>query len=138
MRRIVLDTNSLIQILPRRARFNIVWQSFLKGETTLCVSNEILEEYLEILQRLTSPEMAEYVIKTITNSHFVEFVTPYYHFHLIQADDDDNKFVDCTIAANAQFIVTNDHHYDILEAIYFPKVFVKTLEKFCDELRYSF
>lgn len=32
----------------------------------------------------------------------IELITPYYRFGLIQADADDNKFVDCTIAANAE------------------------------------
>ena len=50
------------------------------------------------------------------------FFTPYYHFNLISADPDDNKFVDCAIQANAHYIVTNDHHYDVLRHIEFPKV----------------
>lgn len=46
----------------------------------------------------------------------------HYHFNLITADPDDNKFVDCAIQANAHYIVTNDHHYDVLRHIEFPKV----------------
>ena len=33
---------------------------------------------------------------------------PHYTFALIEADKDDNKFVDCAIAANAKCIVTED------------------------------
>lgn len=88
-----------------------MWQSFVDGKNKLCVSNEILEEYIEILQRLTDNETAEYVVKTILNSPFVELITPFYHFNLITVDPDDNKFVDCAISANAHYIVTNDHHY---------------------------
>lgn len=43
--RLVLDTNCLIQVIPSRSRYHSVWQSFERGENTLCVSNEILEEY---------------------------------------------------------------------------------------------
>ena len=46
----------------------------------------------------------------------------YFHFGLIKTDVDDNKFVDCAIQANAHYIVTNDHHYDVLRHIEFPKV----------------
>ena len=46
--KIVLDTNSLIQSVPRQSQYHIVWESLVKGENKLCVSNEILEEYLEI------------------------------------------------------------------------------------------
>lgn len=75
----------------------------MDGKNKLCVSNEILEEYIEILQRLTDNETAEYVVKTILNSPFVELITPFYHFNLITVDPDDNKFVDCAISANAHY-----------------------------------
>lgn len=134
MARIVLDTNSLIQCLPSRSRYHAVWQSFERGENTLCVSNEILEEYTEILQRLTSNEVAEHFIKMIVNSPFVEFRNTFFAFHLIEADPDDNKFVDCCIEAQAHCIVTNDHHYDILAHIPFPKVLVLSLADFYREI----
>lgn len=127
--KIVLDTNSLIQSIPRQSRYYVVWESLVKGENVLCVSNEILEEYIEILQRLTDYETAELIVKTIINSPFVELVTPYYHFQMIQADPDDNKFVDCAIAANARYIVTDDHHYDVLLDLDFPKVSIIKLDE---------
>ena len=132
MSRIVLDTNGLIQILPQRSKYHRIWESFVGGENVLCVSTEILNEYFEIMQRLINLEVAEYVIKTIINSSFVQFIDPYYHFGLIEADPDDNKFVDCAIAANAQFIVTNDHHYNVLHQIDFPKVNVINIDDFLD------
>ena len=36
--RLVLDTNCLIQVIPSRSRYHSVWQSFERGENTLCVS----------------------------------------------------------------------------------------------------
>lgn len=102
----------------------------MDGKNKLCVSNEILEEYIEILQRLTDNETAEYVVKTILNSPFVELITPFYHFNLIIVDPDDNKF-DCAISANAHYIVTNDHHYDVLKDIDFPKVNIVNIQQFC-------
>ena len=121
MAKLVLDTNCLIQSIPQRSRYHVLWQSFVDGKNKLCVSNEILEEYIEILQRLTDNETAEYVVKTILNSPFVELITPFYHFNLITVDPDDNKFVDCAISANAHYIVTNDHHYDVLKDIEFSQ-----------------
>ena len=128
--RIVLDTNCLIQSISPRSRYHVVWESLVDGRNTLCVSNEIIMEYLEILQRLTDHDTAETVVKTIINSRFVEFITPYYNFGLITQDPDDNKFVDCAIAANARFIVTNDHHYDILKGIDYPPIDIINLEEF--------
>ena len=131
--RIVLDTNCLIQSIPQKSPFRTVWESFLSGENTLCVSNDIIEEYMEILQRLTDERTATLVIKTIIESPFVEFITPYYQFHLITADPDDNKFVDCAIAAAAKYVVTDDHHYDVLRLNNtFPTVEVINLKDFLE------
>jgi putative PIN family toxin of toxin-antitoxin system len=128
--RIVLDTNSLIQSIPEKSPYYGVWLSILRGENTLCVSNEILEEYGEILQRLAGYQTAEYVLDAITKSKHVEMISPYYHFGLISTDPDDNKFVDCAIAANARYIVTNDKHYDVLRQTKFPVVDVISLREF--------
>lgn len=134
MARIVLDTNCLIQCLPQKSKFHLVWESFETGQNVLCVSNSIIEEYVEIMQRLINVEVAEYVIKTIINSPFVEFITPFYQFHVIDTDLDDNKFVDCAVAARAKYIVTNDHHFDVVKKSVFPKVIVVSLQTFYNEL----
>ena len=128
-----MDTNCLIQIISPRSKYHTLWETFVIGENVLCVSNEIIEEYLEILQKLTNTEIAEYIVKTIINSPFVIFKDPFYKFNLIQADLDDNKFVDCAIAAQAKCIISNDHHYDILSTIPFPKVEVVRLIDFMEK-----
>lgn len=137
MSRLVLDTNCLIQIVSPRSKYHSLWMSFVRGEYELCVSNEIVDEYLEILQKLTSVEVAEYIMKTIINSPFVVFIDPFYKFDLIQADKDDNKFVDCAIAAQARCIISNDHHYDILSTISFPHVEVIKLTDFMEIMKAS-
>ena len=134
MSRIVLDTNSLIQSLPARSIYNRAWKSFFDGTNTLCVSNEILEEYEEIIERLVGPEIAKLTIDTIICNPYTAFFTPHYHFNLILSDPDDNKFVDCAIAANAKFNVSEDHHFDVLRNYSFPKVSVVRLDDFLSSL----
>lgn len=128
--RIVLDTNCLIQSIPSKSPYRRVWDSILSGENVLCISNEIIEEYSEILTKLTNRDTAAIVLNAILNSPFVEFITPYYRFSMIHADPDDNKFVDCAIAGNARYIVTNDHHYDVLRNTAFPHVDVLAIDEF--------
>lgn len=128
--RIVLDTNSLIQCIGRHSIYRDVWLSVLKGRNTLCLSNEILFEYEEILCRFFNKDLAASVINTIMECGHVELVNPAFHFNLITADPDDNKFVDCAIQANARYIVTNDGHYNVLRHIDFPKVDIVRLMDF--------
>lgn len=128
--RVVIDTNCLIQIIPRKSIFHNLWKLILNGDLTLCVSNEIINEYMEILQRLIDIRTAELVITTIIENPYVEFFSPTYRFNLITADPDDNKFVDCAIVSQAKCIVSNDNHYSILKDIEFPKVEVFSLSEF--------
>ena len=69
-----------------------------------------------------SVDVAIHVIHLLLESEYVELINPYFRLQLIEADHDDDKFVDCAIQANAHYIVTNDHHYDVLRHIDFPKV----------------
>ena len=64
----------------------------------------------------------------------VKQITPFYKWNLIDTDPDDNKFVDCAIAANAKFIVTEDHHFDVLMEIDFPSVDVINIDNFLREV----
>lgn len=129
MARLVLDTNCLIQCIAHRSVYHEIWISLLDGRNILCVSNEILEEYEEILERKTSHQFAKLAIDVIVNNPYTMFITPYYHFDLIKADPDDNKFVDCAVIGKAKFIVTEDRHYQVLKEIDFPKVEIISLEK---------
>lgn len=131
---IVVDTNCLVMSVSKRNSYKRVWQSLLSGKFVLCVSTEIMAEYAEVLGRNISPYVADMVIETILHLKNVFYVTPYYRFHLITADEDDNKFVDCAIAANAKYIVTEDHHFDVLRSIPFPSVEVMGIDDFLKEL----
>jgi len=122
MARLVLDTNSLIQCISRRCPYHELWLTFLDGRNQLCVSNEILEEYAEILEIKASPKFSELAIDVIINNPNTLFITPFYHFNMIEKDPDDNKFVDCAVAGQAKFVVTEDNHYKILENLSFPKI----------------
>ena len=128
--RIVLDTNCLLASLSRRGAYFNVWKGLQQGKYTLCVSNEILEEYEEILTQSTNSVIASNVVQTLLNAPTVEFIEPFYRFNLITQDPDDNKFVDCAIAGNATYIGSNDSHFDILKQTDFPKLIVKKIQEF--------
>ena len=132
--RIVLDTNCLLMAISNRNHFHRVWQAFVNNEYTLCVTNEIIEEYVEVIGRNISERAAEAVVYIIMTRSNVLHIDPHFRFGLIEADPDDNKFVDCAIAAGANYIVSQDHHFDILKTIAFPKVDVVTIEEFLMEI----
>ena len=132
---IVLDTNCLIMAISAQNEYYQVWQDFLDGKYVLCVTNDIIEEYSEVIARNISPLVSEFIITAILNRKNIKLISPSYAFHLIEADEDDNKFVDCAIIGNANYIVTQDHHLNILKQISFPKVDVITLKAFLADLQ---
>ncbi len=134
MDNVVIDTNSLIMAISSRSAYHKIWKSFLAGDYCLCISNEILEEYAEVIARNISVNVARYVVYTIMERKNVRQITPSYKWKLITADPDDNKFVDCAIAANARCIVTEDHHFNVLKEIGFPSVDVVSIDDFLKEI----
>lgn len=126
----VLDTNCLIMSLSSRNQYSFIWNSFVNGIFNLCVTNEILEEYEEVISRNINSKVAKLVISYMLMLPNVKYFDPHYSFGLIQADYDDNKFVDCAIVANARCIVSEDHHFDVLENVDFPKVDVIGIDDF--------
>ena len=129
-RGIVLDTNCLISSLSKKGQYYPVWKGLQTGQYILCVSTEILEEYAEVIAQKMSAQVASSVIHLLLESSNVELINPYFSLHLIDADQDDNKFVDCAFAANATFIVSNDKHFDVLKVISFPQLIVLKLKEF--------
>ena len=136
MRQVVLDTNALIQALPSKSRYHKIWTDFLAGRYCLCVSNEILTEYEEILAEHTSPDVAHNVVEAIARHPQTIYRESYFHFHLLaDIDKDDDKFVDCAITANADYIVTEDNHFAHLKQIPFPQLTILTLDEFNELLK---
>ena len=133
--KIVLDTNCLLVSISKYGEAYPVWRGFLDGKYTLCVSTDILEEYEEIIANLTTPDVAKNVVDAILKRKNVEHVDPHFHWHLITADPDDNKFVDCAFAAGATYIVSEDSHFDVLRHIAFPKLLLLRLKEFVEILQ---
>lgn len=114
MQRIVLDTNCLLMSIPRKSPYHQILLDFLAGKYLLCVSNEVVLEYEEILTRKVGSLVANNIINAILASSNTIFINPQKRYQLIKSDSDDNKFVDCAISANAKYIVSQDHHYDVI------------------------
>ena len=114
MQRIVLDTNCLLMSIPRKSPYHQILLDFLAGKYLLCVSNEVVLEYEEILTRKVGSLVANNIINAILASSNTIFINPQKRYQWIKSDPDDNKFVDCAISANAKYIVSQDHHYDVI------------------------
>jgi len=128
--KVVLDTNCLVVALAQKSPYRCIWETFRQGKYSLCYSTEILQEYEEVLQRYYSISTVVLTIEMLLKSPNVIQNVPYYRWNLIIADPDDNKFVDCALNAGADYLVTNDRHFNILDKIEFPPIKVINIDMF--------
>ena len=133
-KKIVLDTNCLVQMISMHSPYRPAWQAFREVKYLLCVSNDILNEYNEILEKVANATVAHNIVNAIARSPYTRMFDPHFRFGLIEQDPDDNKFVDCAIVAGAEYIVSEDAHFRVLDTIPFPSVSVKRLEEFMHDL----
>ena len=133
--RIVLDTNCLVQIVAKQAKYGYVWNDVLDGKITLCVTNEILFEYEEILAKFYGQKVARMVVEMILILPQTQKFDIYYHWTLVTEDPDDDKFVDCAVVANAKYLVSDDKHFNVLSKISFPKIDVLKLAEFAEIIK---
>ncbi|MEM1328052.1 MAG: putative toxin-antitoxin system toxin component, PIN family [Bacteroidota bacterium] len=128
---IVLDTNCLIQIMPRRAKHRWLYDALINNKLILAISTEIINEYEETINTFYESEsLGRHVTKMILDLPQIKKISPTFRWQLIEADPDDNKYPNCAIAAQADYIITHDKHFNILKQIPFPKVVCVTLDEF--------
>ena len=132
--KIVLDTNCLVNVIMPGLYNNDIWQAFRVGKYKLCVSNEILFEYHEILAKRYNNLIANTVLKELIETPNVIRISPDFRFNMITTDPDDNKFVDCAVCGNAEYIVSNDSHFQALNDIDWPKLQLVTIQEYVKDI----
>ncbi len=128
--KVVIDTNVILVSISHRSPWHPIFLALLQGAYSLCVTTDILDEYAEIIEEqmgFTSAEQAMEIIESLPN---LERINKYYFWQLLDKDPDDNKFVDCYVAANADFLVTDDKDFKVLKEIPFPKIKVIGKDEF--------
>lgn len=106
----VLDTNIFISALFwRGAPYRVVEQG-LGGAFIMVTSPDIIQETSRTLTRkFEFPlEDTREFLETIVLGSYV--VSPTERLHVVKADPDDDKIIECAIAGDASFVVSGDRH----------------------------
>jgi len=127
---VVIDSNILLVAIGKRSRFRPIWDAFINGDYKLIISEEIIHEYEEVLQQHSAPDAATLVMEILSESPEVIYKRVYYSWNVIKADPDDNKFFDVAVAGNADFLVTNDAHFNEIKNLGFPTVNIISADDF--------
>ena len=110
MIRVVLDTNILISALlsPQGPPAQVFLMTILQPDTQLCVSGNIYAEYEEVIRRPRlgrSAREIEETLRTVRERGF--WVKPTEAVHAC-SDPDDDIFLECAQASDAQYLVTGN------------------------------
>ncbi len=133
--RVVIDTNVLISSLwgGKPGKIIELWDN---NKIIIIVSQTVLDEYFRVLNRFDiSEEDVEDVIKLFSNTNKTLFIKPRNRINIIQKDVEDNKFLECADAGDADFIISGDRH--LLELRKFRKTKIISVSDFLIKLKHK-
>jgi len=109
MIRVVVDTNVFISSFfggnPRK--IIDLWKT---GEIALCLSKPIVDEYIEVLRRLELQNEKEIdeLLSLFAHGYHVVFTATTPELNIVEADPDNNMFIECAVALKAKFVISGD------------------------------
>ena len=87
-------------------------------------------EYHEEIAENTPSVVADNVLKFILSLENCILQSTFFEWGLMHNDEDDNKYADCAIAANADHLFSEGRHFNILKDIDYPKLWVIKVDDF--------
>ena len=132
--RLVIDTNVFLVSLAPNFRLHWIYESLIEGRFELCLTTEILNEYQEVISSRYGMDKTNSTLDFLLLLPNVLQISPHYKWDILK-DSDDNKFVDCAISGNADFIISNDKGFNILNDIEFPSIEKLTSQEFEDKFK---
>ncbi|MGO8989725.1 MAG: putative toxin-antitoxin system toxin component, PIN family [bacterium] len=111
MLRVVLDTNVLISAILFGGKPRRILEKAIRVEIRLCLSEPMLEELKGVLQRSKfdySPEMIQIILTELMS--ISDFVNTSETINIVAEDPEDNRILECAVAANADYVITGDSH----------------------------
>lgn len=107
--KVVIDTNVFVSSFfggnPRQ-----IVDFWKKVKIILCLSKDILDEYVNVLQRigLKEEEEIEELLSLFAKGFNIVFTTKTPKIKAVKDDPDDDKFIECAVALKAEVIITGD------------------------------
>ena len=116
MTRVVIDTNVFISSFFGGNPKEIIdlWKT---GEITICVSKDIINEYVEVLRRLGLQDEKELqeLLQIFAEGHNIVFAASTPSLEIVEQDPNDNMFIECAVALRCSHIISGDKHLKSIE-----------------------
>jgi len=109
--RVVIDTNIFISSFFGGIPKEIIdlWKN---GKVILCLSQNIVEEYLGVLNRLGLQDKKEIhkLTKLFAEGYNSLYAAKTPKIMIVEDDPDDNKFIECAVELDSKIIISGDKH----------------------------
>ncbi len=128
MTRVTLDSNIYISALVFGGKPMRLLAAAIEGEIEVAISAPIVEEVRRVLQTKFGWSEERVVEAMETIGVAAEPVTATITLDVIQTDPDDNRVMECAVAAGSEFIVSGDS--DLLAIGSFDGIAIVTASEF--------
>ena len=122
---VTIDTNVMIPLFSKGAKHREILSALIDGRLQIAISTSIFFEYEEVLRLKVGSATCQKILllfELLSVSKTIIHIEPSFQFQVITVDPDDNKFSDCAITAAADYVITEDAHFEVLRnAGYKPK-----------------
>jgi uncharacterized protein len=132
MLKVIIDTNVFISSffggIPRR-----IINCWKTGKIILCLSQDIIEEYIEVLDRLGLEDKKEIqsLTKLFAEGYNSIFTANTPDIDIVKDDPDDNKFIECAVALDCKIIISGDKHLKNIKR--YVDIDIMSPKEFCDK-----
>jgi uncharacterized protein len=106
--RVVVDTNVFVSSFFGGPPRQIIDQ-WKHGKITLAVSSDLIDEYVEVLNRLgLSANLLQELLELLASGYNLVFTAKTSPLQILKQDPDDNMLFECAVALESKVIVTGD------------------------------
>lgn len=109
--KVVIDTNVFISSFLGKGYPRKIIDFWKDGKITVCLSKQIIEEYIEVLEELglKDKKEVEEILYLFAQGHHSLFSGKTPNLKIVKDDPDDDKFFECAVALKAEYIISGDN-----------------------------
>jgi putative PIN family toxin of toxin-antitoxin system len=110
-KKVVLDTNVFVSALGWKGASRNIFNNCIDGDLELFISTGIFDEIKRVLNypklKFRQEEIYEFLDQILEVGNLIETKV---NLEIIKDDPSDNKFLECAVSADADYIISRDPH----------------------------
>jgi putative PIN family toxin of toxin-antitoxin system len=125
MPKVILDTNVIISaFLKQESNPALVLALCLEGSLTVCLSETIWQEYQGVLRRKKFQGLDQESIENLLSvlKQQALWVSPRILVNILSRDPSDNKFLECALESQADYLITGNTRHFLLKKFHGTRI----------------